>query len=286
MVSRTTTEEVFKTIKSNPENERCFECGTGETPFVSLSLAIFLCHVCAEVHRTLGVNLSFVRSIDFDSWSIKQLKIVSAGGNEKLREFFGTYCIPPDYPIETKYRLVAAEYYRQRLATVGQSLVFDVPPPTLEEGLRPIEAALDEAPSAPELPEQKKSGFGRLFASAVSMTKKAAGKISEGAQKVKESPTYQAVSSTAKSTLNTVGQGIQAGANWTAEKGKVITENPKVQATMISVKSAVSSTVTRIQENETVQRVSERTATALSSLEKKVSSKMTEIFRSPDPSNT
>lgn len=228
-------------------------------------MAIFLCENCAEAHKNLGVNISFIRSLEFDSWSVKQLKLLSAGGNSKLREFFGFYCIPPDLPIANKYMLVAAEYYKEKLLATSQGMPYTKPPPTLEEGLRPIEFALDnDAPSAPEVP--KKSRFGSFLSSAVSMTKKAANKISEKAKKVKASPTYQTVSAKAKSTLNTVGHGLQAGADWTVEKSRVITENPKVQATVTSVKSAVNSTVTRIQESGTYQRVSESTASALSSI--------------------
>jgi hypothetical protein len=273
MVSRQTSIEIFAKLKSDSDNLLCFECRSSDTSYASLSLSVFLCPSCAETHMNLGVDISFVRSLEQETWSIKQLKLLSVGGNRAFREFLATYSIPDDLSIETKYRLVAVQYYRESLLAQGQGLPFTKPPPSLEEGLRLVESDLSEfAPSAPELPQQK-SKLGRFFSSAVSMSRSAASKLSIQAQKVKASPTFQAVSSKAKATLSSVGHGLQAGAEWTSEKGKVITEHPKVQATVYTVKSAVSSTVTRVQESSAFQRVSETTSSALGSLGRSVSAR-------------
>jgi len=43
---------------------------------------------CAAIHRGLGVTYSFVRSLSMDSWSEKQLKMMSLGGNKALYDYF------------------------------------------------------------------------------------------------------------------------------------------------------------------------------------------------------
>jgi ADP-ribosylation factor GTPase-activating protein 2/3 len=43
---------------------------------------------CAAMHKSLGVNISFVRSLSMDTWMENQLKLMALGGNKKLKEFF------------------------------------------------------------------------------------------------------------------------------------------------------------------------------------------------------
>ncbi len=47
-----------------PENKLCFECGTASSKWASVNNAVFLCLKCSAIHRGLGVNISFVRSVD------------------------------------------------------------------------------------------------------------------------------------------------------------------------------------------------------------------------------
>lgn len=257
MVSRRTTEAVFTTIKSYPENDHCFDCNAADTSFALMSMAIFLCPNCAETHRWIEADRNSVRSLSQDTWSIKQLQLLSGGGNAKLKEFFAAYSIPHDISVESKYCLVAAEYYRGKISALRQDLPYSHPPPSVEDGLRPAEVVH----SVPE--PSKQSRLGSLFSSAMSITRKAAHKLSEKAHNVKTSTAFQSVSSTAFTTISTFGLGLQAGAEWTADKGKAITSHLTLQAAVSSVKSAVSTTVTRIQENETIQKVTESTSNAL-----------------------
>ena len=46
---------------------------------------------CAGVHRSFGVAVSSVRSISLDSWTDKQLKMMSLGGNLRLKKHFGDF---------------------------------------------------------------------------------------------------------------------------------------------------------------------------------------------------
>jgi hypothetical protein len=53
------TRRVLQELKSDDENNRCFECK---------SHSIYICLECSGKHRGLGVHLSFVRSISMDKW--------------------------------------------------------------------------------------------------------------------------------------------------------------------------------------------------------------------------
>lgn len=61
--------------------------------------------------------MSFVRSIDMDSWSEKQLNMMQNGGNAKLRSYLAEYPFPQD-SIDNKYASKAAVYYRLRLKSI------------------------------------------------------------------------------------------------------------------------------------------------------------------------
>lgn len=79
-------------------------------------------------HRSLGVHLSFVRSVTMDAWTDVQLASMRVGGNASCREYFekyprslflllkssrfGIYGIPN---MSQKYGSPAAQSYREKL---------------------------------------------------------------------------------------------------------------------------------------------------------------------------
>jgi hypothetical protein len=59
---------------------------------------------------------------------------MSAGGNRKLREFFGRYHLYSGTNISTKYNTIAAKFYRDALRAEADGTPFPSRIPTLEEG--------------------------------------------------------------------------------------------------------------------------------------------------------
>ena len=57
--------------------------------------------------------MSFVRSVQMDSWTEDEIKAMQVGGNQSLRSFFEEHGVSPDATIREKYSSPAAALYRE-----------------------------------------------------------------------------------------------------------------------------------------------------------------------------
>eukprot|EP00927_Polykrikos_kofoidii_P080872 TRINITY_DN77873_c0_g1_i1.p1 TRINITY_DN77873_c0_g1~~TRINITY_DN77873_c0_g1_i1.p1 ORF type:complete len:250 (-),score=31.59 TRINITY_DN77873_c0_g1_i1:13-762(-) len=105
------------------DNQDCFDCDAScaDDPWVSVSHGTIVCLSCAGVHRSLGVHVSFVRSLKLDRLKESELRALLFGGNAKLRRFLEDPArgvsrrVFMELPIEARYHTPACELYRRRL---------------------------------------------------------------------------------------------------------------------------------------------------------------------------
>ncbi|KAK0313654.1 ARF GAP with effector function(s) [Friedmanniomyces endolithicus] len=90
--SQDTTERnraALKTLTKLESNKMCADCKRNKHPrWASWNLGIFVCIRCSGIHRSLGVHISKVKSIDLDSWTDEQLSSVMRWGNKRANKYW------------------------------------------------------------------------------------------------------------------------------------------------------------------------------------------------------
>ena len=145
MLDETYAHPELNEIVSREGNGTCFDCGAENPKWASINNGILLCLKCAGIHRGFGLQISKIRSLQVDSWTEKQVKFLSQGGNLRFKNFLSEYNIDPTSSTELKYKSKAAEYYRNVLYNEVEK-IFDelfiannIPKPDLETGKQIIE---------------------------------------------------------------------------------------------------------------------------------------------------
>lgn len=63
-------------------NELCADCGSPNPKWVSANLGAFVCIKCSGVHRSLGVHISKILSVNLDEWTEEDVdNVIKLGGN-------------------------------------------------------------------------------------------------------------------------------------------------------------------------------------------------------------
>ncbi|KAI9983620.1 hypothetical protein PInf_007685 [Phytophthora infestans] len=87
------------------ENKFCADCGCRGPRWASINLGVFICIACSGIHRSLGVHLTFVRSVNLDSWTSDQVQQMQRWGNGRAKAYYEAN-VPRDYRIPTEHSSV------------------------------------------------------------------------------------------------------------------------------------------------------------------------------------
>lgn len=105
--------------RGDPMNSKCFECKRVGAEWVSVNNGIYICLNCAGIHRSFGVQVSFVRSLQMDNITDLQKRQLLYGGNRQFLEFLKLYRLEHE-PINTRYFTKACQLYRDKLKQMAE----------------------------------------------------------------------------------------------------------------------------------------------------------------------
>mmetsp|Transcript_6199 Transcript_6199/g.13683 ORF Transcript_6199/g.13683 Transcript_6199/m.13683 type:complete len:180 (-) Transcript_6199:85-624(-) len=133
-------EALCKALRSErPSDCFCIDCGADRPEWASVSNGVLMCLNCAGQHRSLGVHVSFVRSVAMDAWKPEHLKMLQIGGNQRFQQMLeesGTSKLP----LAAKYCTPAAEAYRAALKAAVSPAPAPAPVPVQAPLAQPSES--------------------------------------------------------------------------------------------------------------------------------------------------
>ena len=132
--------ETITELMKLKENRRCFDCNVKSCQWASINNGLFLCTNCSGIHRGLGVDKSYIRSILWDNWTENQLEFMKRGGNKSLKEFLNDYPYDKEHITpEIFYNSKIMDYYRKLLKSKVEKKELDLIPPLKDEAFDIVE---------------------------------------------------------------------------------------------------------------------------------------------------
>ncbi|ROV86813.1 hypothetical protein VSDG_10161 [Cytospora chrysosperma] len=107
-------------VKLEP-NKMCADCKRNKHPrWASWNLGVFICIRCSGIHRSMGVHISKVKSVDLDTWTDEQLQSVLNWGNARANKYWESKLAPGHVPSEAKIEnFIRTKYELKRWVMEG-----------------------------------------------------------------------------------------------------------------------------------------------------------------------
>jgi len=156
-------------ILNKEGNSVCVDCGGEKPKWASMNNGVFLCLKCAGIHRSFGMSVSLIRSLQIDSWTEKQLLYLTKGGNKNFKNNLSEFNIAETATLDIKYKSKAADYYRKFLKnevdreTEPNYVPTQIVKPDLEVAMDILEIKEEENEEKTEKPEDKNKKITKKF---------------------------------------------------------------------------------------------------------------------------
>ena len=239
-------------ILSLPGNSNCCDCNAEKPKWASLNNGIFLCLKCAGAHRSLGVDISTIRSLQIDSWTDKQILYLSKGGNDKFKKNLSDYQIDVNSQTDLKYKSKASDYYRKVLKNeVEKSSNKDykeveIIKPSLEEGkeildIKKGQSEVNNSNVIGKYDEPKKEeGFLNTLGSFLNTVKQTAGDV---AGKITKEIDELKIGDKLKEAGDTVVDYAKASGNFIKDKSNQALNSEFVQGIAKTAESGINTVI-------------------------------------------
>jgi len=101
----------LKRLRGLSGNTRCADCDRQDSSWSSVSLGVFICVTCSDVHRSVGTHISKVKGCTGTYlWGPDELEKMASVGNRAANELYGTQKVDPSASKEQKQRYVCEKY--------------------------------------------------------------------------------------------------------------------------------------------------------------------------------
>ncbi|KAK4518969.1 uncharacterized protein ATC70_009196 [Mucor velutinosus] len=111
--------KILKALLQKNANKYCADCKKKDARWASWNLGIFICIRCSGIHRSLGVHISKVKSVDLDTWVQDQVENMVRWGNERANKYWEA-TLKDKKPSESNMEMwIRAKYEQKRWAMKG-----------------------------------------------------------------------------------------------------------------------------------------------------------------------
>eukprot|EP00698_Gefionella_okellyi_P023729 TRINITY_DN8186_c0_g1_i1.p1 TRINITY_DN8186_c0_g1~~TRINITY_DN8186_c0_g1_i1.p1 ORF type:complete len:303 (+),score=32.94 TRINITY_DN8186_c0_g1_i1:47-910(+) len=78
----------LRAVLARPENAECADCHNKNPEWASANLGTFICIHCSGIHRSIGVDITFVQSILLDTWKENRVEFMEEWGNQRANKIW------------------------------------------------------------------------------------------------------------------------------------------------------------------------------------------------------